>query len=337
MRFSTYRLIALTGLTWVALALNFAVVVADVLQDAKKEGTIVFYSTINADHQAILVGAFNKKYPFIKVESFRGNNSTVTNRFLTEASTGSNLVDVVGIDALNGWVYREKGLLQSYKSKEAEAFPPAFQDPEGFLLCCTYVLTGEIAYNTKLVTKADIPKSYDDLLLPKWKGKLGMNSDMPESFAARTKVWGREKTVNYFRALMKQQPSLRRGRSLLLQLLAVGEFDAVVEVFGYRVLELQEQHGAPIDIVQADPVLAWPWHLVLAKRAPHPNSGKLFIDYILSEEGQRLIGGLGRPVVRPGVKGKYPRLVDGIKLYPVKPDIAKDFEENSKLFRSIVK
>ena len=336
MKLGCCKVTAFSILVAISIALNAGVAGSDTLQDARKEGAVVFYSTINADHQDILVKAFNKKYPFVKVESFRGNTSTVTHRFLTEASTGGNLADVVGADVLNGWVYRDKGLLQPYKSKEAEVFPAQFRDPEGFLLCCTYVLTSVIAYNTRRVSKGDIPRTHDDLLLPKWKGKLGMNSDMSESFSGRVKVWGKEKTVNYFRALMKQEPSLRRGRSLLLQLLGVGEFDAVVEVFGYRVLELQDQ-GMPIDIVQADPVLAWPWHLALAKRAPHPNAGKLFIDYVLSEEGQRLIGNLGRSVVRPGVKGKYPRLVDGIKLYPVRPDIAKDFEENSKLFRSIVK
>ncbi|MBI4523963.1 MAG: ABC transporter substrate-binding protein [Deltaproteobacteria bacterium] len=336
MKLGSRKVTAFSVYVAIALALNAGVAGSDTLQDARKEGTVVFYSTMNAGHQDILVKAFNKKYPFMKVESFRGNTATVTHRFLTEASTGSNLADVAGVDALNGWVFRDKDLLQPYKSREAEAFPAEFRDAEGFLLCCTYVLTSVIAYNTRRVPAGDVPRTHDDLLLPKWRKRLGMNSDMAESFAGRIKVWGKEKTVNYFRALMKQEPSLRRGRSLLLQLLAVGEFDAVVDVFGYRVLELRDQ-GMPIDLVHADPVLAWPWHLVLAKRAPHPNAGKLFIDYVLSEEGQRLIGSLGRPVVRPRVKGKYPRLVDGIKLYPVKPEIAKDFEENSRLFRSIVK
>jgi iron(III) transport system substrate-binding protein len=154
---------------------------SDTLEDAKKEGNIVFYSTMNADHQEILVKGFNKKYPFIKVDSFRGNNSRITSRFLTEASAGRNGVDVIGIDGLNGWVYKEKGLLQPYKSKEAGAFPPGFQDPEGFLICCSYVLTNVIAYNTRRVTKTEAPKTYEDLLLPKWKGRLGMNEDMPES------------------------------------------------------------------------------------------------------------------------------------------------------------
>lgn len=145
------------GLTILFRVLSSGPAICDLIQDARKEGTVVFYSTMTADHQEAIVKSFNRKYPFIKVESFRGNNSTVNNRFLTEASTGSNFADVVGIDGLNGWVFKDKGLLQPYKSPEAEAFPKSFQDSERVLLCCTYVSTAAIAYNLKTVPKADIP------------------------------------------------------------------------------------------------------------------------------------------------------------------------------------
>jgi len=114
--------------------------VADLLQDANKEGSLVFYSTMTPDHQDIIVKSFNRKYPLIKVSPFRGNNSTINNRFLTEARTGSNFADVIGIDGLNGWVFKEKGLLQSYSSKEASAFPSDFRDPEEFLLVAVMFL-----------------------------------------------------------------------------------------------------------------------------------------------------------------------------------------------------
>jgi ABC-type Fe3+ transport system substrate-binding protein len=100
-------------------------------------------------------------------------------------------------------------------------------------------------------------------------------------------------------------------------------------------LELQET-GMPLEIVQADPVVAWPFRLLLAKNARHPNSAKLFIDFVLSEEGQSFLAGLGRTVVRPGIKNKYPQLVDGVKLYPVKPDIGKNYEELSKTYYGII-
>ncbi|MBI4528826.1 MAG: extracellular solute-binding protein [Deltaproteobacteria bacterium] len=309
---------------------------ASLIDDAKKEGSVVLYGTMtNVDLQR-LSAAFEKKYPFMKVEMFRGNSERVLNRVLTEARTGSYLADVINLDGINGLVLKEKGLLQPHKSAETEAFPEDFRDPEGLLPCCLYIVTNVIGYNTKLVSKAEAPKAYSDLLQPKWKGKLGMDADEGEWFTALISIWGREKTVQFFRELMKQGVSLHRGHTLLAQLNAAGEFPVAVNVFGYRPLEMQTQ-GAPIDIVNADPVVARPWGIFLARRAPHPNAGRLFIDYVLSEDGQKVIASFGRTVVRPGVKQKFPRLVEGLKLYPVKPEMGRDHAEISKLYYSIVK
>jgi iron(III) transport system substrate-binding protein len=101
-------------------------------------------------------------------------------------------------------------------------------------------------------------------------------------------------------------------------------------------LELQET-GAPLEIIQADPVIAWPRRLLLARNAPHPDAARTFIDYVLSEEGQRLLANMGRTVVRPGIEIKHPRLIRGVKLHPVNPEVAKTFEADSKLFYAIMK
>jgi iron(III) transport system substrate-binding protein len=302
----------------------------------KAEATVVLYGTMSAPDLARLVQAFEKRHPSIKVQSFRANSERVLNRVMTEARTGSYFADVINLDGVNGWILKDKGLLQSHKSAETEAFPAQFRDPEGFLPCCIYVVTNVIGYNTQLVEKKDAPRSYADLLEPKWTGKLGMDADEGEWFAGLISVWGRERTVNYFKALMKQRPSLHRGHTLLAQLNAAGEVPVAVNVFGYRPLEMQGQ-GAPIDIVNADPVMTRPWGLSLARRAPHPNAGRLLIDFALSVEGQKLIAGYGRTVVRPGVPQKFPRLVEGVKLHPVKPELGKDHAEISKLYYSIVK
>jgi ABC-type Fe3+ transport system substrate-binding protein len=80
---------------------------------------------------------------------------------------------------------------------------------------------------------------------------------------------------------------------------------------------------------------AWPFRLLLAKNLRHPNVAKLFVHFVLSE-GQRFLAGLGGTVVRPGIKNKYPQLVEGVKLYPVKPDIGKNYEDMSKTYYDIV-
>ena len=197
---------------------------AALVDDAKKEGALVFYGSMTTEHHGKLVAAFSQKYPFIKVEGFRANSLTIVNRVLTEQRSGRPLVDVMNVDELSGWVLKDRGLLQSYSSNETRAFPEAFRDPEGFFTCCTYVVTNVIAYNQKLVRKEEAPKTFDDLLLPKWTDKLGMETDLAKLFAALVPLWGKQKTIDYFTALRKQKPSMRSGRTLLAQLMAAGEF-----------------------------------------------------------------------------------------------------------------
>lgn len=303
---------------------------------AKKEATVVVYGAGNVEHWQKINEAFEKKYPYLKVKLFRGNWEKVRNRVMTEGRAGSYFVDVLQIDGVNGWVLKEDGYLQSHKSAETEAFPEAFRDPSGMLPCCLDTLTNVIGFNTRLVKKQDAPKSYQDLLAPRWKDKLGMDADEGEWFAGLISVWGKEKTVDYFRTLMKQNPSMRRGHTLLANLTGAGEFPVAVNLFGYRVMEMKEK-GETIDLVKADPLMVRPAHMALARRAPHPNAARLYIDFTLSVEGQQIMASLGRTVVRPGVKPKHPELTEGVKLHPIKPEMAKNYEEISKLYYSIVK
>ena len=328
----------------VMLLYSLSVVIASVtwaragtiVEEAQKERTVVLYGSVPQDQITKLSEAFQKKYPFLKLQYFRLVPSPLLNRVFTEARAGNHSVDVISLDTINASVVKQAGLLQPYKSKETEAFPEQYRDAEGLMPCCMYVLSNVIGYNTRLVSKKEAPKTYQDLLDPKWKGKIGMYSDDSKWFASLVWIWGKEKTVSYFRALMKQQPQLHAGVSLLAQLLAAGEASVVVNLYGYLVLDLQER-GAAVDIVQAEPTSLRAGHALLAKHAPHPNAAKLFMDYVHSAEGQQVTADLGKEVVRPGIKIKYPRLLQGVKLYPVKPEMVKDYDELFKLYLSILK
>ena len=313
-----------------------AVLAAGLEDGAKKEGSVVVYGAGNVEDWQKINAVFEKKFPYLKVNLFRGNWEKVRNRLMTEGRAGSHFADVIHIDGINGWVLKEEGYLQPFQSAETEAFPEAFRDPSGMLPCCFDTLTNVIGFNTRLVDKKDAPKSYQDLLDARWKDKLGMDADEGEWFVGLVGVWGRERTVAFFRALMKQNPSLRRGHTLLANLTSAGEFPVAVNLFGYRVMEMREK-GETIDLIKADPLMVRPVHLALSRRAPHPNAARLYIDIALSQEGQRMMASFGRTVVRPGVKRKYPELTEGVKLHPIKPEMAKNYEEISKLYYSIVK
>jgi iron(III) transport system substrate-binding protein len=329
-------MIAIYVLLVVVFGYTNAALAASAEDAAKKERTVVIYGAGNVEDWQKLNSAFEKKYPYLKINLFRGNWEKVRNRVMTEGRAGSYFVDVLQIDGVNGWVLKEEGYLQSHKSAETEAFPEAFRDPSGMLPCCLDTLTNVIGFNNRLVNKKDAPKSYQDLLDARWKDKLGMDADEGEWFAGLITVWGKEKTVDYFKSLMKQNPSLRRGHTLLANLTGAGEFPVAVNLFGYRVMEMKAK-GETIDLVKADPLMVRPAHLTLARRAPHPNAAKLYIDFALSLEGQQIMASSGRTVVRPGVQPKYPELTEGVKLHPIKPEMAKDYEEISKLYYSIVK
>ena len=332
----TPKVVVLLYSLWVLVAWSAWAHADSVIDEAKKERTVVFYGSVPADQITKLNEAFQKKYPFLTVQYVRAGPSALLNRVFTEARAGSHFVDVISLDTFNAWVLKEAGLLQPFKSKETEAFPAEYRDAEGLMPCCMYVVTNVIGYNTKLVSKKEAPKTYHDLLDPKWKGKIGMNTDDSKWFAPLIWIWGKDKAVNYLRTLMKQQLLLRENPALQGQLLAAGELHVVVNLFGYYMLDLQAR-GAPVDIVQADPTILRPAHLLIAKRAPHLNAAKVFMDFVHSAEGQQVLADLGREVARPGIKIKYPRLLQGVKLYPVKPEMAKDYDELYKLYLSIVK
>lgn len=309
---------------------------AEPLEDARREGEVVFYGNVRQEHITKLNEAFQKKYPFLKVQYLRAGPLAVMNRVMTEARVGSRLVDVINLDVFNSWVLKEAGLLQPYRSKETEAFPEQYRDPTGLVPCCMYVSSNVIGYNTRLVAPHEVPKTYQDLVDPKWKGKIGLKSDDSKWFAPLVWLWGRDRTVNYFRGLMKQQPVLREGISINGQLLAAGEVNIFVNIAGDVVLNLQSA-GAPVEIVQAAPSIFRPGNLLLAKSAPHPNAARLYMDYVHSAEGQQLLADLGREVARPGIKMKYPRLQQTANLAPVKPEMAKNYDELLKLYDSILK
>jgi iron(III) transport system substrate-binding protein len=317
--------------------LTFALVVGIPfgVQAAEKETQVVTYVAGQAERWQRLNQAFQSKHPSIEVKSIRGNYERTRNRVVTEALAGSHQVDVIHMDPFNGWLLVQRGLFQPYLSKEAAAFPDRFRDPSHLLVCCMQGIPNIISYNTKMVSKELAPKSYDDLLNPRWQDQLGMDEDESEWFAALIAIWGKDKATNFFRALNKQAPSLRRGHTLLAHLNAAGEFAIAVNVFGYEVLNMKNQ-GAPIEPELAFPVVVRPSYLGVAKHAPHPNAAKLYLDFAISAEGQQLWANFGAPVLRSGVKNKYPELINNPNVRPVTLDMAKDYNQVSKLFYSII-
>jgi len=181
-----------------------------------------------------------------------------------------------------------------------------------------------IAYNTKTVARDKLPKTWEDLLNPEWKGKLMLNPD-EQWFALMLQIMGEEKGLNYMRALAKQSPVLRREpRAMRAQLLIAGEAEMDLDST-YTILLPLMKKGAPVDWTTLGPALMNTVGYGLAVRAPHPNAAKLFIEFILSKEGQRVVLSFERQSARSDLASEQGALKN-IKMVPLDPSQGENME-----------
>jgi iron(III) transport system substrate-binding protein len=301
------------------------------IDGAKKEGALVWYMSASIeDAQAILL-AFNKKYPFLKTDFFRAGSARLFNRITNEARAGKVLFDLVAVRGLETHQLVKAGLLQPYVSPESAAYPAGFKDSKGYWVDY-FDSYNVIGYNTQLVAREQAPKSWEDLLDPKWKGKIALDEENFSWYGAMTQKWGKEKTQRYMRALAKQDIQLRNGQTLIAQLMAAGEF-SVAMVLAHRIEKMKEQ-GAPVAwVTTLDPVTVSLHPIGIAAKAPHPNAAKLFVDFILSKDGQQLLLSIERTPARPGIDTKME--AKKLQLFPMPPELGERYEQFQKEFREI--
>jgi len=270
------------------------------LGGAKQEKEVVWYTTTSAtDNQAIVAG-FNRKYPFLKVQALRTTGEKLRQRVLTETSSGQYFADALSASGMEMGLLKSRNLLQPYEAPEAANYPAGAKDRERYFTAI-YARNFVMGYNTAMVPEKDRPKDWPDLLDPKWNGKIGIDEEEFEWYGTLIDYWGRERAGRFIRALAAQQPQLRRGHSLLAQLLAAGEFPISI-VVPFEIEQLKRR-GAPVDwSATSDPIVTSINVIGLSTKAPHPNGAKLLINYILSEEGQNIIRSASRVPIRPGVK-----------------------------------
>jgi ABC-type Fe3+ transport system substrate-binding protein len=323
-----------------ALAICFAYVISAVAADdrttvlakSKEEKALVVYNSMELIDANALIEAFKKKYPDIETKLFRLGGTQMPVRVLQEHRAGVNLVDVIQAGDFVYYEISRANLFQPYESPERRAYPADFKDKEG-LWTSTSHNAGVISYNTDMIGLENAPRSYSDLLDPKWKGKMLLDVNGPEWYAGMLQVWGREKGLNFMKSLAKQEVSFRQSKVLANQVLMSGEFGLLINNYEHLVQAVKKK-GAPVQSVAADPVLSRVHTIALTKNAPHPNAGRLYIDFVLSEEGQKILRGFGRSSSR---KGMEPDELQkrGIKLHVTDMSLAKDLGVIDKEFKEI--
>lgn len=289
------------------------------LEKAQEEGKLVAYLAMNAADAVSVQAAFEKKFPQIKVDLVRTGAPAMLQRVLTEYRGGKIFADVVlGF----GFIHYELGqqkLLARYESPERSNYAPQFKDKDG-LWTNVIPIVHTIAYNPKMVLAADLPARYTDLLLPKWKGKAGMNANNIMFLAAMMTHFGKERGMDFLHKLSAQAPQVRSGGTLVGTLVAAGEFPIAYSINENNV-ENFKQRGAPIDWVRlADPLYGELVPIGIMTGAPHPGAARLFVDYALSREGQELFRNLGKLPTRSDVAPKYNIDRDKIKIIPAEEE-----------------
>ena len=302
------------------------------IEGAKKEGALVVYTSMTVDQMQKIIAAFKARYPFIQATMFRAVGERLLTKIMTEAQTGKYDFDVVQSAESQAYFLKKKNLLQKYISPETKNIQKPFFDPEGYWTA-VYIMPNVIAHNTRMLKRNEVPKTDEELLNPKWKGKIGMDHTKPEWFAWKLKQMGEERGLTYMRKLGAQEFQLYAGLSVITNLLVAGEFPLVLNTYLHNVEEVKRK-GAPVDWLVQDPVFTKFQPLGIGSKAPHPNAAKLFSDFVLSEEGQKIIASFGRVPTRRGVSAN----VQGLdKMNYVIDDIGAgdDFNKNFELVRSI--
>ena len=211
----------------------------------------------------------------------------------------------------------EKGLLAKYQSPEREGYIEALRDKDGYWHA-TYLNAVTMAYNSRMLKPDEVPQSYQDLLQPKWREKMGFVLSHTEWYFAMLQSMGEDKGRQYMEALSKQKIQSRIGSSLMNQLMMAGEFPLLISQYPTGVEELKKT-GAPIDWVPLDPWFVYPIGIAVTAKNSHPAAARLYVDFILSEEGQTSMRQLSRIPARKDVLPNPPRLMQGRKLFVIKP------------------
>jgi len=285
------------------------------LQWAKEKKEILVYASEQADDFAVMASAFEKKYG-IKVNSYKGTGEALLQRIMTEDSAGKLTADIADVGGNQQYILKKEGFTIPFKSPLLAKYPKATYDKDGYW--AGHRLTVFVPmYNTNAVPRNEMARTYKDFLNPKWKGKLAVEVSDYDWYATLMKHWGPAEGAKYFAQLKQQQLKPYEGHSLMTELLTSGEIQIAFP--GYLMHALGEVYvrKAPVDWVKVDPVVVKPAGVSLLKSARNPAGGMLFIDFVLSEEGQAILVKRGRTPALPSIQTIPPDVLKQMNMVSV--------------------
>jgi iron(III) transport system substrate-binding protein len=296
------------------------------IDGAKKEGGVTLYSSATVADQTAIANAFQAKYG-VKVTLWRGSSEDIRHRAMTEYGAGRYEVDLAETAGPDMEAMVREQLLQPVNTPiSAELIPQATFKHHAWYATRLSVFVG--AYNTAIIKAADAPKTYEDLTNPKFKGKLGIEADDANWFLSVVGAMGEEKGLKLFREIVaKNGMSVRKGHTLLANFVGSGEVPLALTAYSYRVEQMKNVEGAPVELLYLPPVVALPTGAGVFKRAPHPHAALLLLDFYLTD-AQKILASREAVPVDPRVK-PAPKDMIFVDL----PKFLDEGERWSKLFK----
>jgi iron(III) transport system substrate-binding protein len=282
------------------------------VEAARSEGSVIWQDGLAEAEAKSFIDAFQARYPFIKVQHSRITGTDSRERLLRELSSGTVNVDVFDVSGEEVPTFKQADILASYDwTSLVDGIRPEQLDPDQMLLATLGSVHG-IGYNRNLVAAADLPKTWDDLLDPRWQGKLVVDS-RPLTYVGLVPAWGEQKVLDFVGKLAAQKPQIRRGQSDSINLMGAGDFPLIAGTYNHS-LQLIKDHGAPVDITFPEPVPITLDLFAVAAKAPHPNAARLLVGFMASEGNRYLDDTTHRGIPLPGYDTRPAQLIAGKQL-----------------------
>lgn len=316
----------------IAPRLSQAQITPDLVEAAKKEGEVMFYGAITVNSSKAIGDAFEKKYG-IKLQHWRGDATELINRALAEARAGKPAFDVTLGNEVVMTTLDQKKLFAVFDPPVAKGYPKQFLDPDKRMTPWR-VLPYGLNYNHQILKAEEAPKTWEDLLAPKWKGKFGMANPgihvTTLQFVINLDKLLGAKWLNVVEGWAKQEPRLGRSLADTIQPLTSGEVPVAI---GY--IKDKFQYPGPIEYVRMNKYLASLSFAAINRQAPHPNAARLFTDFFLGAESQRIFGGFGEYVFHPEADHKFKKDVKDDQIVVMRLPSNEELESWSRKFREM--
>jgi iron(III) transport system substrate-binding protein len=321
------------ALAWLMLmGFASAQITPELIEAAKKEGEVMFYGAITINSSKAIGDAFEKRYG-IKLHHWRGDATELINRSLAEARAGKPAFDVTLGNEVVMTALDEKKLFATFDPPAAKGYPKQFRDPDNRMTPWR-VLPYGINFNHQIVKGEEAPKTWEELLMPKWKGKFGMANPgihvTTLQFVLNLEKLLGPKWLKVVEGWAKQEPRLGRSLADTIQPLTAGEVPVAI---GY--IKDKYQYPGPIEYVRMNKYLASLSFVAINRQAPHPNAARLFTEFFLGAESQRIFGNLGEYVFHPEVDHKFKKDVKDDQIVVMRLPSNEELESWSKKFREM--